>query len=236
MSEALHFINTENFDVLLSDLNIGEAGDGFTLISAMRRTHPATLNIIITGYPDINSALEAIRGQVDDYVVKPTEPDDLIKRIQEKLKNRSPRHPLQTKPLSRIVQEGTSTVIERWLAMVHGSAELSKISLTDEARRDHLPDLLADLAIMLAASATVASERAMDSARKHGIVRRKQGYTVSMLIEETCMLQNCIFNLIHDNLLIADFSLLIPDMIRISNSLQMQLKSSLLAFLASGAK
>ncbi|GAC1435220.1 MAG: hypothetical protein NVS1B11_19750 [Terriglobales bacterium] len=67
-------------------------------------------------------------------------------------------------------------------------------------------------------------------------MRRKQGYTVSMLIEETCMLQNCIFNLIHDNLLIGDFSLLIPDMIRISNSLQMQLKSSLLAFLASGAK
>src|SRR5205814_9164625 len=38
VAEALAYINRETFDVLLADLNIGERGDGFTLISAMRRS------------------------------------------------------------------------------------------------------------------------------------------------------------------------------------------------------
>ena len=40
VAEALAYINRETFDVLLADLNIGERGDGFTLISAMRRVQP----------------------------------------------------------------------------------------------------------------------------------------------------------------------------------------------------
>ena len=36
---------------LISDLNIGEPGDGFTVVSAMRRTQPNCLNFILTGFP-----------------------------------------------------------------------------------------------------------------------------------------------------------------------------------------
>ena len=39
--EALSRIATESFDVLLSDLHMPQAGDGFTVVSAMRHTHPA---------------------------------------------------------------------------------------------------------------------------------------------------------------------------------------------------
>ena len=49
--EALHAITTGKFDVLISDLNIGAAGDGFTVVSAMRRTQPDCVNFILTGYP-----------------------------------------------------------------------------------------------------------------------------------------------------------------------------------------
>src|SRR5207248_8028454 len=35
--EAIEAINKEKFDVLISDLNVGEPGDGFTVVSAMRR-------------------------------------------------------------------------------------------------------------------------------------------------------------------------------------------------------
>jgi CheY-like chemotaxis protein len=40
VSEAIHLIDTEPFDVLLSDLHMPGAGDGFTVISAMRHKHP----------------------------------------------------------------------------------------------------------------------------------------------------------------------------------------------------
>jgi len=56
--EALDFINRQKFEVLLADLNIGQAGDGFTVVSAMRRTQPEVATFILTGYPDFQSALE----------------------------------------------------------------------------------------------------------------------------------------------------------------------------------
>lgn len=89
VSEALNLIATHHFDVLVSDLNIGEPGDGFTVVSAMRRTHPDAATFILTGYPAFESALEAIRQQVDDYFVKPADAETLVSRILAKLEDRA---------------------------------------------------------------------------------------------------------------------------------------------------
>jgi DNA-binding NtrC family response regulator len=70
VQDALGLITNSRFDVLVADLNIGQPGDGFTVVSAMRRTHPETVTLILTGYPDFQSALEAIRQQVDDFLTK----------------------------------------------------------------------------------------------------------------------------------------------------------------------
>src|SRR3954462_13774412 len=82
VQDALKLIQSEKFDVLLSDLNIGEPSDGFTVVSAMRRVQPDAVTIIITGYPAFETALEAIRGQVDDYIVKPADTEELIDTIR----------------------------------------------------------------------------------------------------------------------------------------------------------
>src|SRR6185437_1901780 len=71
VAEALQKITSQQFDILLSDLNIGNPGDGLTVVSAMRRTQPEAVTMILTGYPAFETALEAIRQQVDDYIVKP---------------------------------------------------------------------------------------------------------------------------------------------------------------------
>jgi len=59
--DALRLISQEKFDVLIADLNVGNPGDGFTVVSAMRRTQPDAVNFILTGYPAFETALEAIR-------------------------------------------------------------------------------------------------------------------------------------------------------------------------------
>ena len=79
VSDALAAISEDRFDVLIADLNIGMPGDGFTVVSAMRRTQPEAVTIILTGYPAFETALEAIRSQVDDYAVKPAN----IERMEE---------------------------------------------------------------------------------------------------------------------------------------------------------
>jgi hypothetical protein len=52
-----------------------------------------------------------------------------------------------------------------------------------------------------------------------------------MVVEETRVLERCIFAMLQANLLSIDVSFLIPDMVRISDSLQEQLKESLRAYL-----
>src|SRR5206468_3665746 len=80
--EALVLIGKESFDILLTDLNIGEPADGFTVVGAMRRVQPEARSFIITGYPDIDSAIQAIRSQVDDYFSKPLDIPRLLEAIE----------------------------------------------------------------------------------------------------------------------------------------------------------
>ena len=88
VAEALLEMRTHNFDVLLSDLNIGKDDDGFTVVQAMRKAHPHCVNILLTGYPGFESALQAIHDEVDDYFVKPADLDSLVSTIERKLRSR----------------------------------------------------------------------------------------------------------------------------------------------------
>src|ERR1700749_327595 len=83
VSEALEMINHEKFDVLLSDLNIGQPGDGFTVVSAMRRVQPDACTFILTGYPDLETAIQGIRSQVDDYFSKPLHVERLVGALSD---------------------------------------------------------------------------------------------------------------------------------------------------------
>jgi DNA-binding NtrC family response regulator len=89
VAEALAEINETDFDILLSDLNIEKPGDGFLVISATRHIRPRCLNFILTGFPAFETAVQALRSQVDDYFVKPSDTEDLISRMKEKLENRA---------------------------------------------------------------------------------------------------------------------------------------------------
>src|ERR1700759_3998863 len=81
--EALDLISKQKFDVLLSDLNVGEPGDGFTVVSAMRRVQPDACTFILTGYPDLETAIQAVRSQVDDYFSKPLHVERLVGAISD---------------------------------------------------------------------------------------------------------------------------------------------------------
>src|ERR1700722_5237881 len=85
--EALSRIAAEPFDALLSDLHMPHAGDGFTVVSAMRHTHPQAITLVLSGYPALDEALSAIRLQADEVLVKPIEIFALRDLIRRKLAN-----------------------------------------------------------------------------------------------------------------------------------------------------
>jgi DNA-binding NtrC family response regulator len=85
VAEALKEISASQFDVLISDLNVGENGDGFLVVRAMRERQPGCITMILTGYPAFESAVEALHHRVDDYVVKPVDVDSLVSSLRDKL-------------------------------------------------------------------------------------------------------------------------------------------------------
>jgi YesN/AraC family two-component response regulator len=230
VSEALKFINGETFDVLLADLNIGEKGDGFTLISAMRRVQPQTVTLILTGYPDFESALQAIRNQVDDYLTKPTDIKRLVAAIKER--SREPRHinPIQVKRVSDLLREHTEEIVEEWLSETSQNPVLSAVHLTKKERVDHIRQVIEELARRIETERNVITDEVKEGARKHGEERYEQGYRARHIAIEARLLHVVISRVIQSHLLSIDMSTLISDMLLIGEGLHEEFEESLRTF------
>jgi len=116
------------------------------------------------------------------------------------------------------------------MSRVEHTEELTAIALTYQERTGHLPLLLGDLVrrLHLAPDDKVPISPA---AREHGILRRKQGYTVPMLVEESRILQVSIFNTLQNNLPSVDFSTVLLDVMTIADEVDSQLKQSMRGYM-----
>ena len=237
--EALEIIQKEKFNVLLSDLNIGEPGDGFTVVSAMRRVQPQAVTIIITGYPAFETALEAIRNQVDDYIVKPTDAKRLVETIEQKIasERRRVHRPMGRKRVCDIIEENAETIIREWLQAVEKLPEITAVELSEKQRTDHIPQVLEEtVRILRADKGPEISRKAMKGASKHGVDRREQRYTIPMLLEEGRILRRIICSVVQQNILAIEISTLISDLIQVEDNVSAQTNESVRAYLQSKAK
>jgi CheY-like chemotaxis protein len=231
--EALSRIAAEDFDALLSDLHMPHAGDGFTVVSAMRHTHPDAVTLVLSGYPQLDEALSAIRLQADEILVKPIEISALRELIHRKLANPVHFRPLPTQSVASILEHDLDVTIRDWMALVDHDEELTCIPLSFEDRTGHLPNLIADLIHRLRLP---QAEKAAVSipARQHGELRRKQGYTAAMVVEESRILQVSIFNTLQNNLDRVDFSKVLRDVITVADEVDSQLKQAVLSYVEPG--
>jgi two-component system response regulator HydG len=100
VAQALDQIRKQEFDLLLCDLNIEGEGDGYDVIRAMRNLNPHCITIILTGYPDVESAVEGMHECIDDYIVKPANADVLVALLADKLAARQAKGSGLTPPKS----------------------------------------------------------------------------------------------------------------------------------------
>ncbi len=224
--DALKLIATETFDVLLSDLHMPLAGDGFTLVSAMRHTHPAALTIVVSGYPALDEAMSAILHQADEIVAKPVRIGELRELIRDRLKG--PRAKMRVVPesVASILEREVETTIQNWLDIVDQDAELTCIPLSRNERTGHLPQLLLDLVNRLRLDSRLETPLSQ-AARHHGAMRRQQGYSATMVVEESRILQVSIFSTLQRNLRGVDFSKLLLDVVTIADEVDSQLKQAM---------
>lgn len=79
-SNALELLKTRRFDLALVDLKMPEI-DGIALIKSMQARYPSLPIVIITAFPSFESAVEALRLKIEDYVTKPFNINKLFKTV-----------------------------------------------------------------------------------------------------------------------------------------------------------
>jgi DNA-binding response OmpR family regulator len=230
VTEALRCIATESFDVLITDLHMPNPGDGFTVVTAMRHSQPDALTLLVSGYPDVQSAMAAILLEADEIIVKPFAAGRLAELVREKMLTRRPAARLEKERVGVILQRCVRSIVDAWLVRAKQSNELRYLPLSDDERTGHLPKLVEDLAHRLSKSSKTSEDSdAVFSATAfaHGKLRYQQGYTPAMLVHESRILQVTIFGTLQSNLNSLDFSLLLPDVMTIADEVDAQLTQSM---------
>lgn len=86
-SGAVSALNHHEFQVALVDLSLPDT-TGMELVKTITDTSPETHIIIMTGYPSLDTAIEAIRQGARDYIVKPFKLPELRGAVDRSLRTR----------------------------------------------------------------------------------------------------------------------------------------------------
>ena len=83
--KAIEVSNERFFNVALIDIRLPDI-EGTELLEKLKRTEPKMVKIIVTGYPSLKNAVEAVNKGADGYVLKPFDAGELLAMIEEHLK------------------------------------------------------------------------------------------------------------------------------------------------------
>jgi hypothetical protein len=121
-----------------------------------------------------------------------------------------------------ILERELQPTIQEWLRRVNLVPELTDIALSDADRTGHLPKLYHDLISRLRLAKDVESPISV-AAAAHGDVRRAQGYSAAMLIQESRVFQVATFNTLHRHRSELDPSQMLSDAMVIADEVDAQL-------------
>ena len=158
----------------------------------------------------------------------------MIKAVKAAVRSNGSGGAVSVDTVADILERELPTLIGEWLARVEQEPDLTQIPLTFEERTGHLPHLLHDVIKRLRMDAGTKAPISK-AAAEHGDLRRKQGYTVAMAVEESRLLQVSIFTTLHKSVKHLEFSTLLPNIVTIADEVDAQLKEQMLRFMAADA-
>ena len=139
-----------------------------------------------------------------------------------------------TESVADILERELDLLIHDWMQLVEKQDDLMAITLGYEDRTGHLPKLLRDVITRLRLDAGTKAPVSV-AASHHGDLRRKQGYSVAMVVEESRLLQVCLFTTLHKNTNRLEYSKLLPDVVIIADEVDAQLKQQMLCYMVANA-
>jgi CheY-like chemotaxis protein len=231
--EALKRITSEPYDALLSDLHMPGAGDGLTVVSAMRHANPSAVTLLLSAFPHMEAATQAILLQADEILVKPLDVTSLGHVVKERIaigacsKSRDRERRLNFRSDNR----------GHYCRVVRARRNEQAVDVRSDDLRTSLRSSASGLpgtgCLRLRSSKTIGSGESLSpSAVLHGLNRHRLGYTAAMLVEESRLLQVCIFHCLQNNLANIDFSVLLIGVMTIADEVDSQLSQAMSSFVA----
>jgi DNA-binding response OmpR family regulator len=104
--EAIGLMQQHPFDLLLVDLKMPGV-DGMQVVAASRETLPHAAIIVLTGHGSLETAIEGLRHGIFDYVLKTSDPSQVVERVRAGLQDHQQKMRQQTliETMSSAVQE-----------------------------------------------------------------------------------------------------------------------------------
>jgi len=227
---ALKLISAQSFDALLSDLHMPAASDGLTVVSAMRHLQPNAVTLLMSASPEMTQAAEAILKQPDELLLKPLNIDSLIGKITGRLRlGAAPQ--LATWSVASVLEREAHATIEDWLRSVSVDPLVGRVPMETSTRCAHLPRLFEDLVFRLCNPLPLGRCVFISAAAaEHGLLRRGQGYSAAMMVEEARMLQVSIFHMLEQHRDRIDSSQLLSGVMAIADEVDSQLTQHMASF------
>ena len=226
--EALKRISSESYDALLTDLHVSRAREGLTVVSALKNANPSAVTLLLSAFAQLEATVQAILLQADEVLARPMDTATLVDALTHRVRI----GPARNRGIESVRNSGPGNRSRdrRVVRLVQLESVLMSVPMSCEHRCGHLPQLFRDLVVRLALPRRTAAKSRYRHAALHGINRRKLGYTGSMLVEESRILQVSIFHTLHNNLANIEFGLLLIGVATIADEVDLQLRQAMECF------
>ncbi|MBN1634442.1 MAG: response regulator [Ignavibacteria bacterium] len=101
--EGIKKIKKVTYNMVLLDIKLPDK-DGTEILKEIRKIRPGMVKIMITGFADIDNAVESLNLGANAYLMKPVSPDDLLKLVAEKLEEQARNELLNEDKVSQWIE------------------------------------------------------------------------------------------------------------------------------------
>jgi len=134
--EGIAALKETFFDIIITDL-VMPGMSGLHVLREAKKKDSDTSVIVLTGYGDLHSAIEALRMGADDYLLKPVDSEEILVRIMQHLSKQRQRRKLKLKEnmltvcsYCKNVRDEAASQGYRWMDMEKYLTRKSAVSLS----------------------------------------------------------------------------------------------------------
>jgi len=115
--EAIEKTQSEFYNLALVDIRLPDM-DGTEVLASIKETTPPIVKIIVTGYPSLQNAIDAVNKGADAYILKPFKVDNVLNAIKEHLKKQKENKRYSERKILEFIQT-RARELDQERALVH---------------------------------------------------------------------------------------------------------------------